>query len=115
MMGYDFDQVTPLEVARFFGNSFAEKLFTLEAGYWQGPVDSGYGLHIVRISEKTDSQMPELASVIEKVRTDWMFEQRQKMNKEIYERFKERYEIVIEDFPKQSGMAKITVPDGKES
>jgi hypothetical protein len=35
-----------------------------------------------------------------------MFEQRQKVNKEIYERFKERYEIVIEDLPKQSGLAK---------
>jgi hypothetical protein len=37
-----------------------------------------------------------------------MFERRQKMNKEIYERFKERYEIVVEDMPKQSGMAKAT-------
>ena len=52
--------------------------------------------------------MPELASVIDKVRTDLMFERRQKMNKEIYERFKERYEIVVEDMPKQSGIAKAT-------
>jgi hypothetical protein len=55
--------------------------------------------------------MPELASVIDKVRTDLMFERRQKMNKEIYERFKERYEIVVEDMPKQSGMAKAMKSD----
>jgi hypothetical protein len=55
--------------------------------------------------------MPELAAVIEKVRTDWMFAQRQKMNKEIYERFKERYEIVVEDMPKQSGMAQSAGPN----
>ncbi|MEE9366876.1 MAG: hypothetical protein V3W44_09335, partial [Dehalococcoidales bacterium] len=73
---------------------------------WQGPVESGYGLHLVRISEKIDSRIPELASVIDKVRTDFMFEQRQKMNKEIYEKFKERYEIVVEDMPKKSGMPK---------
>ena len=60
----------------------------------------------MRISEKIDARMPELASVIEKVLTDLMFERRQKTNKEIYERFKERYEIVVEDMPKQSGMAK---------
>ncbi len=28
------------------------------------------------------------------------------MNKEIYEKFKERYEIVVEEVPKQSGMPK---------
>ena len=111
MLEYDFVQETPFEVTRLFGTGFAEQLFTLETNTWQGPVESGYGLHLVRISEKIDSRMPELASVIDKVRTDLMYEQRQKMNKEIYERFKERYEIVVEDMPKQSGMAKAMRPD----
>jgi hypothetical protein len=111
MMQYDFVQETPFEVERLFGKGFAEKLFTLETDAWQGPIESGYGFHLVRISEKIDARMPELASVIEKVRTDLMFEQRQKMNREIYERFKERYEIVVEDMPKQSGMARATRPD----
>lgn len=105
MLEYDFDHETPFEVERLFGNVFAKQLFTLETNIWQGPIKSGYGLHLVRISEKINSQMPELASVIDKVRTDLMFEQREKMNKEIYERFKERYEIVVEDIPKQSSMA----------
>ena len=106
MMQYDFVKETPFEVERLFGKGFTEELFTLGINAWLGPIESGYGLHLVRISEKIDSRTPELASVIDKVRTDLMFERRQKMNKEIYERFKERYEIVIEDMPKQSGMAK---------
>jgi hypothetical protein len=69
----------------------------------------------VRISEKIDARMPDLASVIDKVRTNWMFEQRQKTNKEIYERFKERYEIVVEDVQKQPGMAKATRSDREVS
>jgi hypothetical protein len=44
-----------------------------------------------------------------------MFEQRQKTNKEIYERFKERYEIVVEDVQKQPGMAKATRSDREVS
>lgn len=110
MMEYDFVRETPSEVTRIFGSGFAEQLFTLETNTWQGPVASGYGFHLVRISEKIDARMPELASVIEKVRTDFMFEQRQKTNKEIYDKFKERYEIVIEDMPKQSGMAEAMRP-----
>lgn len=111
MLQYDFVQETPSEVDRLFGKDFAEQLFKSEINIWQGPIKSSYGLHLVRISEKIDSRMPELASVIDKVRTDWMFEQRQNMNKEIYERFKERYEIVIEDMPKQSGIAKASGSD----
>lgn len=110
MMAYDFVRETPSEVTRIFGSGFAEQLFTLETNTWQGPVASGYGFHLVRISEKIDARMPELASVIEKVRTDFMFEQRQKTNKEIYDKFKERYEIVIEDMPKQSSMAEAIRP-----
>jgi hypothetical protein len=106
MMQYDFAQQSPFEVSRLFGNSFADRLFKLDTNSWQGPIESGYGFHLVRINEKLDSRMPELASVIDKVRTDWMFEQRQKTNKEIYLRFRERYEIVVEELPKQSGMAK---------
>ncbi len=105
MMEYDFNQETPFEVERLFGKGCAGELFTLEANTWHGPIESGYGLHLVRISEKTGSRMPELASVIDKVRTDLMFERKQKMNEEIYEKFRERYEIVVEDMPKQSGMA----------
>jgi hypothetical protein len=114
MMKYDFVHETPLELTRIFGSGFAEQLFTLETNTWQGPVSSGYGFHLVRISEKTDARAPELAAVIEKVRTDFMFEQRQKTNKEIYDKFKERYEIVIEDMTEQSGMAEAMKP-AKES
>jgi hypothetical protein len=111
MLQYDFDQETQFEVERLFGKVFAEKLFMSETNNWEGPIESAYGLHLVRISEKIDARMPELASVIDKVHTDLMFEQRQKMNRELYERFKERYEIVVEDIPKQSGMAKVIKSD----
>jgi hypothetical protein len=111
MMQHDFVQETSFEVERLFGRGFAKELFTLGKNTWQGPIESGYGLHLVRISEKIDARMPELASVIDKVRTDLMFEQRQKMNKEIYERFKDRYEIVVEVMPKQSGIAKAAGPN----
>lgn len=106
MLPYDFVQKTSFEVERLFGAGFAEQLFSLDTNSWQGPIASGYGFHLVRISEKTDPRMPELFSVIDKVRSDLMLERRQKMNKEIYEKFKERYEIFIEDMPIQSNMAK---------
>jgi len=113
MLPSDFTRETPFEVARLFGSGFTDRLFQSDINAWQGPMESGYGIHLVRISEKIDPRVPELSEVIDKVRNDWMYEQRQKMNEEIYERFKERYEIVVEDMPRPSGKAKATVPEGK--
>ena len=105
MLQYDFTLETPFEVSRLFGQQFTEELFQTATDSWQGPIASGYGLHLVMITEKIDARMPELASVIDNVRTDYMFEHRQKTNKAIYERFKEQYEIVVEDKPDQQGTA----------
>lgn len=99
MLPYDFTLETPYEVSRLFGQEFAARLFQTETGSWQGPIASSYGLHLVNISERIEARVPELASVIDRVRTDFIFEQRQKTNKSIYQRLKERYEIVVEDIP----------------
>jgi hypothetical protein len=72
MLQYDFTQQTDFEVARTFGQQFAEQLLEVEVNRWQGPIESGYGLHLVRVNEKIDARLPELAAVIDKVRTDWM-------------------------------------------
>jgi hypothetical protein len=115
MLQYDFTLETPFEVARLFGQGFAEQIFQTETDNWQGPIESGYGLHLLRINEKVDARMPELAAVIDKVRTDYMFEQRQRTNKAIYERFKERYEIVVENIPDRTETRKTSVEGRKSS
>ena len=37
------------EIAQLFGTAFAARVVQLEPGPWQGPVTSGYGLHLVRV------------------------------------------------------------------
>jgi len=97
MLGQQHEQVTEFEVTRLFGQVFAEKLFSLSVGNWQGPVPSGYGLHIVRIDNKTVARQPELKTVRNKVRDEWMNEQRRVVDKAFYNSLRQRYEIVIED------------------
>jgi parvulin-like peptidyl-prolyl isomerase len=115
MYQHVFTLETPFEIVRLFGQDFAESLFQLQINSWQGPVESGYGLHLVRVNEKIDASFPELASVIDLVRNDWMLEQRQRVNKEIYERFRQRYEIVVEDREKQGEQGPAADRDGKSS
>ena len=91
-----FEQQSPAKVARVFGEDFATQLFKAEVGSWQGPVVSGYGLHLLYIEGKSAAQLPKMATVIDEVRRDWMFAQRKQANELIYRRFKSRYKIRVE-------------------
>lgn len=97
MLGQEHTQLTEYDVAQIFGKGFASKLFTLASGQWQGPIQSGYGLHIVRINSKTPARLPELKTVREKVRNEWMNQQRRTADEAFYQSLRKRYEIVIED------------------
>ena len=56
MLEQQHEQVTEHDVTRLFGKEFASKLFTLPIGNWQGPIQSGYGMHLVYIGNKTENQ-----------------------------------------------------------
>ena len=115
MLSYHYSRESGFEIARLFGQEFAEQIFQTETGHWQGPIASSYGLHLVRISEMFDARLPELATVIDKVRTDYMFEQRQEINQNIYERFKGRYEIIVENIPSRPDAGISGSDSGKSS
>jgi len=96
MGGYSFSDETDFGVARIFGKAFATDLFKLPVGEWSGPVESGYGLHLVRVDSRTDSRAPSLEQVRDKVRGEWLSEQQRKNNDLLYAEFRKRYEIIIE-------------------
>lgn len=105
MMGLNHDDITEYGVSRLFGKNFAAELFKLETGDWQGPIDSSYGLHLVRITNKKDTQKAELNSVRDKVRNEWLSEQRHTMNEMFYQNLRQRYEIVIEKSTEKNNLA----------
>ena len=43
------------QIDKDFGSSFAQALFQLKAGSWQGPIESGYGWHLIFIDTVTPS------------------------------------------------------------
>jgi len=97
MFGQDYDRQSPREVSRIFGEVFAEQLFELPVGDWTGPVQSGYGLHLVQINDKTASRQPELTEVRDKVHTEWLAQQRRDGDEAFYQSLRQRYEIIIEN------------------
>ena len=105
MLDQQYEQQTEHDISRLFGKDFANNLFTLPVGSWQGPVTSGYGPHLVRIDNKTEARLPELETVRDKVRDEWHAQQRRIMDEAFYKALRQRYEIVIKNPPKKDSVA----------
>jgi hypothetical protein len=98
MFGVQHETLTRHGISRLFGNQFAEAVFDLPVGEWQGPVRSGYGLHLVRINSRSESQPRTLDEVRDKVRDEWLAQQQRQHNEAFYEALRARYDIVVEPF-----------------
>jgi len=95
MGGYRFNDETDWQVTRLFGEDFSRQIFQVPVGEWTGPIKSGYGLHLVRVDARTDSQTRSLDQVRDKVRIEWIAEQQRKINDQLYSELRKRYEITI--------------------
>jgi hypothetical protein len=96
MLEQQFAAVPATEVAKLFGEKFAAKLGGLTPGQWQGPVESGYGVHLVLVSERVDGGLPALADVRDAVRREWSNAQRLQANEKFYQQLLKRYTVTIE-------------------
>ena len=56
---------------------------------------SGFGLHLVHISERIDGSVPAFAEVRETVLREWSAEARKKANEAFYEMLRERYTVTV--------------------
>ena len=88
---------TPADlVARDFGASFAAALEKAPVGEWVGPIDSSFGAHYVRVSDRTPAVVPPLADVHDHVVREWENERRQHARNDAYARMRRGYEVTIE-------------------
>lgn len=86
---------SPEDVASIFGRSFGDELFELPLGVWAGPIESGYGWHLVRVEAMMPARVPEFEVVRSEVRAEWFAEQRDVAQAMAFEELRDRYEIVV--------------------
>lgn len=96
MLEQQFVALPASEVAKLFGEQFAAKLGELVPGQWQGPVESGYGVHLVLVSERSEGRLPALADVRDSVRREWDNARRLEANEKFYQELLKRYTVTIE-------------------
>lgn len=107
MLDGQFANVSVDEVGRQFGEKFAAKLSGLSPGQWQGPIESGYGVHLVLLSERTEGRLPALADARDAVIREWASARRVDANHKFYQELLKRYTVTIEAPRKVEGGNKL--------
>ena len=97
MLQFDYPSRSSREIGQLFSRTFAGALFQLEANdTWQGPIRSSYGYHVVRVSNREESVLPELATVADRVRQDFDVDRRREASEAFYQSLLAQYEVTIE-------------------
>lgn len=93
----DIEDAGLSEIGRVFGSIFSAQLAELQASQqWQGPLQSGFGMHLVLITEYLPGSEPALEQVRDVVQRDWFSLRRREAVDSLYQRLAENYTIVIE-------------------
>ena len=103
MLEDEMRRATRSDVARVFGEEFADEILKIEPGRWAGPVRSGYGLHIVLVREREGGRLPALAEVRPQVEREFTADRRRRQIDAMYARLLARYRVVIEKRPEAPG------------
>jgi parvulin-like peptidyl-prolyl isomerase len=86
---------SPEELMKLFGLSFTQELFKLKAGSWQGPIESGYGWHLIFIDSITPSRVPTFEEVEADAKSEWIEERRAASKRKMFEAMRARYQVVL--------------------
>jgi peptidyl-prolyl cis-trans isomerase C len=89
-------QAQGTDIATIFGEAFAAALARLPVGRWSGPVQSGFGLHLVRVNSSVAGALPKLADVRQRVENDWRANTKDRRERAAYQALLDAYDVKIE-------------------
>jgi hypothetical protein len=91
-----FVDATHADVEALFGPDFAVALEAAESGRWVGPIESGHGVHLVRVSAREPRGTPPLSEVRVAVERAWRDDQARRNREAQLRALLDRYEVTLE-------------------
>ena len=90
--------MTPAPVIdRTFGAGFDATLATLPLNSWQGPVPSGYGQHLVRVTDRSDPTLPPMSEIRTRVEAEWRADRTKTLRESYTQAMLARYSVTLPD------------------
>ncbi len=91
-----FNLIPVSQIAKLFGTSFSLGLINFTPGEWAGPIQSGYGLHLVQVIDHVAGRLPRQDEIRGTIEWEWTAAYRKELKENIYNEIRERYTIVFE-------------------
>ena len=89
----------PEELEKEFGAQFAAAVQKLKPASWQGPVESGYGWHLVFVDSVVPGRVPGFEEVEADVKNAWLADQKRQAWQKAYEDMRAKYTVVLPTIP----------------
>ena len=93
---------TAVDLAKEFGPTFATGVFRLTPHAWAGPVESGFGWHLVYVDTFIPGRVPEFEKIEPDVKTAWLADQKDKAWREAYAKIRARYTVLLPAAPEDA-------------
>jgi peptidyl-prolyl cis-trans isomerase C len=90
------------QLAKDFGPVFAQATFELPPGSWQGPIESGFGWHLLFVDSLVPGRMPEFEEVEPDVETAWLGEQKALAWQKAYAALRAKYVVLLPKPPEDA-------------
>lgn len=88
---------TEQSISNTFGPDFARAVFVLGTGRWSGPIQSGYGPHLVRVSAMKEASVPPLSEIRERVAAEWKRERETQAKERYLAELRKKYDLVADE------------------
>lgn len=97
LIGSELRDETEQSVSNTFGPDFARAVFALGIGSWSGPIQSGYGLHLVRVSTMKEAKVPPFSEIRDRVAAEWKREQETRAKDRYLAELRKKYDVVADE------------------
>jgi peptidyl-prolyl cis-trans isomerase C len=104
----------PDYLGKEFGPQFALAVRKLTPGSWQGPVESGFGWHLVFVDTVVPGRVPAFEEVESDVKTAWLADQKARAWHEAYDEMRAKYTVLLPAPPDEKPAAAPPAPRPKQ-
>lgn len=88
-----------------FGPQFALAVAKLPIGSWQGPIESGFGWHLVFVDNAIPGHVPDFEEVEPDLKTAWLSEQKALAWEKAYQELRAKYTVLMPKPPENERAA----------
>jgi peptidyl-prolyl cis-trans isomerase C len=104
----------PDYLGKEFGPQFAQAVERLALGSWQGPIESGFGWHLVFVDTLIPGRVPAFEEIEPDVKTAWLGEQKARAWEKAYKDLRAKYTVLLPAPPDTESAAAPPPPPKQE-